>query len=83
MIKNLPGRIKLTGNDVIDTAYTVSALYDSTDTVDLESLVSCIDFDKLSDVYDDDIYEYCVYEMDVELLDNDIEEIEEIISRMR
>jgi len=81
MIKDLPGKIRLTGNDVIDTAYTVSALYDSSSSGNLEALVSNIDFDKLSDEYDDDIYEYCLNELDMELQDGEVEAIEEMISR--
>jgi len=79
MKKDLPGKMRLTGNDVIDTAYTVSALYEDDQMDYLENLINGIDYDKLSDEYNDDIYEYCLNELDVELRNDEIELIEEMI----
>ena len=79
MKKELPGKMRLTGNDVIDTAYTVSALYEDDQMDYLENLINGIDYDKFSDEYNDDIYEYFSEELGIELEDSEIELIEEMI----
>ena len=76
----LPGKINLTGNDVIDTAYTVSALYEPSYMERIHSLVNSIDFDVLTDDYDGDLYEYFLNEFGIELSDYDVESIEDLVA---
>lgn len=75
----LPGKINLTGNDVIDTAYTISALYEPSYMERIHNLVNSIDYDVLSDDYDNDLYSYFANELGIELEECELESIEELI----
>ncbi len=75
----LPGKINLTGNDVIDTAYTISALYEPSYIERIHNLVNSIDYDVLSDDYDNDLCSYFANELGIELEEYELESIEELI----